>query len=66
MAPFVERRYVFTGNGVFVCKTNVSQHTSPPRWSGHGACAGQRDRRLRDDEPEGSGCGGHDGHLPKW
>jgi hypothetical protein len=25
MAPFVERRYVFTGNGVFVCKTNVGQ-----------------------------------------
>jgi hypothetical protein len=26
MVPFVERRYVFTGNGVFVCKTNVGQH----------------------------------------
>jgi DNA segregation ATPase FtsK/SpoIIIE, S-DNA-T family len=25
MVPFVERRYVFTGNGVFVCKTNVGQ-----------------------------------------
>jgi hypothetical protein len=25
VAPFVERRYVFTGNGVFVCKTNVRQ-----------------------------------------
>jgi len=23
MAPFVERWYVFTGNGVVVCKTNV-------------------------------------------
>jgi hypothetical protein len=30
MAPFVERRYVFTGNGVFVCKTNVGQHTASP------------------------------------
>jgi hypothetical protein len=29
MAPFVERRYVFTGNGAFVCKTNVGQHTAP-------------------------------------
>jgi len=27
MAPFVERSYVFTGNGVFVCKANVRQHT---------------------------------------
>lgn len=26
MAPFVELRYVFTSNGVFVCKTNVGQH----------------------------------------
>jgi hypothetical protein len=25
MVPFVGRRYVFTGNGVFVCKTNVGQ-----------------------------------------
>jgi hypothetical protein len=26
MVPFVERRYVFTGNGVFMCKTNVGEH----------------------------------------
>ncbi|MBV8542550.1 MAG: hypothetical protein JO063_09570 [Pseudonocardiales bacterium] len=24
---FIERRSVFTGNGVFMCKTNVGQHT---------------------------------------
>jgi hypothetical protein len=29
MVPFVERRYVFTGNCVFVCKMNVGQHTMP-------------------------------------
>jgi hypothetical protein len=28
MEPFVERRYVFTGNGVFACKTNVGQHAT--------------------------------------
>jgi hypothetical protein len=27
MVPFVERRYVFTGNGVFMCKTNVGNTT---------------------------------------
>jgi hypothetical protein len=32
MAPFVERRYVFTGNGVFVCKTNVGQHHSDEQY----------------------------------